>query len=80
MIAGSLARARGQFGTLVTIEREEWSGGTFQMGALGQSAAGTITVMEDKVLIAVTLPWLLRQGGRAHPADHPKADYAVARK
>ena len=56
-----LARARGQFGTLLAIEREEWSGDelSFQMRALGQSAAGTITVMEDKVLIAVTLPWLL---------------------
>jgi hypothetical protein len=56
-----LGRAKGQFGALIAIEQEEWSGDTlrFQMRALGQSAAGTITVMEDSVLIAVTLPWLL---------------------
>jgi Putative polyhydroxyalkanoic acid system protein (PHA_gran_rgn) len=60
-LKAGLARAKGQFGTLITIEQEEWSGDVlrFQMRALGQSAAGTITVMEDSLLIAVTLPWLL---------------------
>ena len=48
-------RARGMVGDTLS----------FQMRALGQSAAGTITVMEDKVLIAVTLPWLL-----AKAAEH----------
>jgi hypothetical protein len=43
------------------IEQEEWSGDTlnFRMSAIGQAASGTITVTEDQVLIAVTLPWLL---------------------
>lgn len=56
-----LARAKGHLGGLLTIERETWSGDTldFQMHALGQSAAGTITVLEDRLLITVTLPWLL---------------------
>jgi hypothetical protein len=56
-----LERARGNFGGLLTLEREQWEGDTltFQMRALGQSAAGTITVLEDKVMIAVALPWLL---------------------
>jgi hypothetical protein len=57
-----LARAKGgQLGALITIEQEEWSGDTlqFRMRALGQNAAGSITVMEDSVLIAVTLRWLL---------------------
>jgi hypothetical protein len=56
-----LERARGDFGALITIEHEEWSGDTlqFRMRALGQNAAGSITVMEESVLIAVTLPWLL---------------------
>jgi hypothetical protein len=60
-LKSGLERARGDFGALITIEQEEWSGDTlqFRMRALGQNAAGTITVMEDKVLIAVTLPWLL---------------------
>jgi hypothetical protein len=56
-----LERARGNFGALLTIEHEQWEGDTlhFRMRALGQSAAGTITVMDESVLIAVTLPWLL---------------------
>jgi len=60
-LKAGLARAKGQFGALITIEQEEWSGDVlrFQMRALGQSASGTITVMEDSLLIAVTLPWLL---------------------
>jgi hypothetical protein len=60
-LKAGLARARGDFGSLITIEQEEWSGDTlnFRMRALGQNAAGSITVMEDSLLIAVTLPWLL---------------------
>ena len=56
-----LERVRGQFGALLTIEQEEWKGDTlnFRMHALGQTATGTITVMEQSVLIAVTLPVLL---------------------
>jgi hypothetical protein len=60
-LKGGLTRARGDFGALITIEHEEWEGDTlnFRMRALGQNAAGSITVMEDRLLIAVTLPWLL---------------------
>jgi hypothetical protein len=60
-LKSGIERARGDFGALIAIEQEEWSGDTlqFRMRALGQNAAGSITVMEDSVLIAVTLPWLL---------------------
>jgi hypothetical protein len=60
-LKSGMERARGDFGALIAIEHEEWSGDTlqFRMRALGQSAAGSITVMDDSVLIAVTLPWLL---------------------
>jgi len=60
-LKAGLARGRGHFGALMTIEQEEWSGDTlnFRMSAIGQAASGTVTVMEDQVLIAVTLPWLL---------------------
>ena len=60
-LKAGMERARGDFGPLITIEHEEWSGDTlrFRMRALGQNAAGSITVMEDSLLIAVTLPWLL---------------------
>jgi len=56
-----MERMRGNLSTLVTIDQEVWSGDTlrFQMRALGQSAAGTIQVLDDSVLIEVTLPWLL---------------------
>ena len=56
-----LARTKGQLGALISIDQEEWSGDTlrFQMRALGQSAAGTIEVMEESLRIEVSLPWLL---------------------
>ena len=56
-----MGRMRGNLSALVTIDQEVWTGETlrFQMRALGQSAAGTIQVLEDSLLIEVTLPWLL---------------------
>ena len=78
-----LSRAKGQFGSLLTIEQEEWSGDTlqFQMRAFRQSAAGTITVMEDSVLIAVTLPWLLAKfAERILPAMQKQATLLLEKK
>lgn len=56
-----LANARGRFGALLSFEDETWAGDTlsFRLRALGQSAAGTITVAQDNVVITVMLPWLL---------------------
>ena len=78
-----LSRAKGQFGSLLTIEHEEWSGDTlrFQMRALGQSASGTITVLEDSLLIAVTLPWLLAKvAERILPAMKKQATLLLENK
>jgi hypothetical protein len=78
-----LSRAKGHFGSLLTIEHEEWSGDTlrFEMRALGQSAAGTITVMEDSLLIAVTLPWLLAKvAERILPAMQKQATLLLENK
>ena len=52
------ARTKGQ---LIAIEEETWEGDTlrFHMRALGQTAAGTIEVLEDALRIEVSLPWLL---------------------
>jgi len=60
-LKSGLARANGQFGALISIDRQDWSGDTlrFQMRTLGQSAAGTITVFDDSMRIEVVLPWLL---------------------
>lgn len=56
-----LAQAKGQFGPAIVIEHEAWDGDRlqFQMRAFGQTAAGTIEVLEDALLIEVSLPWLL---------------------
>ena len=50
-----------QLGQLIAIEHETWDGDTvhFHMRALGQSAAGTIEVLENALRIQVSLPWLL---------------------
>jgi hypothetical protein len=78
-----LSRAKGQFGSLLTIEHEEWSGDTlrFQMRALGQTAAGTITVMDERLLIAVTLPWLVAKvAERILPAMRKQATLLLENK
>jgi hypothetical protein len=78
-----LSRAKGQFGSLLTIEHEEWSGDTlrFQMRALGQSAAGTITVLETSLLIEVTPPWLLAKvAKRILPAMQKQATLLLENK
>jgi hypothetical protein len=55
------ARSKGQLGALVTMDHEVWEGDTlrFAMRALGQTATGTIDVLEDALRIEVALPWLL---------------------
>lgn len=54
-------RAGSQFGGILTVSRQAWSGDrlTFQASALGQHASGTVDVMDDSIRIEVTLPWLL---------------------
>jgi len=60
------ARANGQLGTMITMDQETWQGDTlrFRMRALGQTAAGTIEVLEDAMRIEVSLPWLLAQAAK----------------
>jgi len=55
------ARTKGQLGGMIVIDHDTWDGDTlrFHMRALGQSAAGTIEVLEDALRIEVSLPWLL---------------------
>ena len=55
------ARANGQLGTMITMDQETWQGDTlrFRMRALGQTAAASIEVMDDALLIELSLPWLL---------------------
>lgn len=61
-----LARTNGQLGAMVTMEQESWQGDTlhFRMRALGQSAAGSIEVLDDALRIEVSVPWLLAKAAK----------------
>jgi len=61
-----LARTNGQLGAMVAMEQETWQGDTlfFRMRALGQTAAGSIEVLEDALRIEVSLPWLLAKAAK----------------
>jgi hypothetical protein len=59
-------RTNGQLGTLIAMDQETWQGDTvrFRMRALGQSATGSIEVLDDALRIEVSLPWLLAQAAK----------------
>jgi len=78
-----LGRMRTNLSTLISIEQEVWSGDTlrFQMRGLGQTAAGTIDVLEDSLRIEVTLPWLLaKMAERLAPAMRREATLLLEKK
>ena len=78
-----LGRMRTNLSTLITIEQEVWSGDTlrFQMRGLGQTAAGSIDVLEDSLRIEVTLPWLLaKMAERLAPAMRREATLLLEKK
>ena len=60
------ARAHGQLGAMIAIEQESWQGDTlrFRMRALGQTAAGSIEVLEEALRIEVSLPTLLAKAAK----------------
>ena len=60
------ARTKGHLGAMIAIEQETWEGDTlrFHMRALGQTAVGTIEVLEDALRIEVSLPWLLAKAAK----------------
>jgi hypothetical protein len=57
---------KGSLGAMVAIEQETWEGDTlrFHLRALGQTAAGTIQVLDDALRIEVALPWLLAHAAK----------------
>ena len=65
-IKEGFARTRGHLGPMISMEQETWEGDTlrFHMRALGQSAAGSIEVLEDALRIEVSLPWLLAKAAK----------------
>ena len=60
-LKSGLGRASAQFGNVLQIQEEIWSGDrlSFRVEALRQTASGTVDVRDDNVRIEVTLPWLL---------------------
>jgi hypothetical protein len=66
-IKDGLGRARAEFGWLLSLEEEVWSGDrlTFRVTALGQHAFGIIDVYEAGVRLEITLPWLLARFAHA---------------
>lgn len=60
------ARTNGHLGGMIAMEQETWQGDTlkFRMRALGQTAAGSIEVLEDALRIEVSLPWLLAKAAK----------------
>jgi hypothetical protein len=60
------ARTSGHLGGMIAMEQETWQGDTlnFRMRALGQTAAGSIEVLDDALRIEVSLPWLLAKAAK----------------
>jgi len=60
------ARTSGHLGPMIAMEQETWEGDTlrFRMRAIGQTAAGTIEVLEDALRIELSLPWLLAKAAK----------------
>jgi hypothetical protein len=60
-LQAGLGNARANFGQLLTLQEEIWTGDhlQFRVSVLGQAASGTIDVADDQVRLEVMLPWLL---------------------
>jgi len=59
-------RSHGQLGSLIALDEQTWQGDTlrFRMRALGQTATGSIEVLEDALRIELSLPVLLAQAAK----------------
>jgi hypothetical protein len=82
-LKNGLGSARTNFGHLLSVDEEAWNGDTvkFSIRALGQSAAGTIDVLEDQLRLTVTLPWLLAKlGERLIPAIRKEGALLLEKK
>jgi len=78
-----LARTRGQLGAMIAVQDETWDGDTlsFNLRALGQSAAARIEVLEHSLRIDVSLPWLLAKAAkRLLPALRKEATLLLEKK
>lgn len=60
-LKSGLGNVRTNWSHVFAIQEETWTGDhlQFQVSALGQSASGSIDVLDDQVNLVVFLPWLL---------------------
>ena len=68
---------------LIAMEQETWEGDKlrFRMRAFGQTAAGSIEVLEDALRIEVSLPWLLAKAAKGLlPMLHREATLLLEKK
>jgi hypothetical protein len=58
-----LGRSGSDFGNLLSVQPATWTGDrvTFQVRSLGQTAAGSIDVLDHELRLELTLPWLLEK-------------------
>ena len=60
-LKGGIDWAREKYGSIISIQQELWTDDdlAFRVGALGQSADGSVHVSDTDVTLSVRLPWLL---------------------
>ena len=56
-----LGQLKAAYASKMSVFDDTWTGDRldFRIGALGQSASGTIDVSDDQVVCSIQLPWLL---------------------
>jgi hypothetical protein len=78
-----LGRERTGFAHFLRVEPATWDGDrvTFQVRALGQTAAASIDVLEHELRLQLTLPWLLAKlADRIMPALRQEATRLIEKK
>ena len=78
-----LGRASMGFAHLLSVKPVTWDGDrvTFQVRTLGQTAAGSIDVLEHELRLEVTLPWFLEKlANRIMPALRQEAALLLEKK
>jgi hypothetical protein len=60
-LKSGLDRAGRDFASVIAIQQQTWIDNTltFRVGALGQTAMGSLEVLDSSVRLELTLPWLL---------------------
>ena len=82
-IKAGLGNAQLNFGGLLSLEQAIWSGDRveFRARALGQSANGSIEVLDNHIQLEIGLPWLLAKlAEKIAPAVRKEATLLLEKK